>query len=203
MLALATLLIVVHVSPVRAQRRDQLRDHSITSSGPVLYLDSSSWTATNSRSGLAISATVPGDIITDLQRAAVVPDPYFNVSWRDPRHVDAWANGTWTFERRFDYLPVATAIDPLHVLLVFDSIKMGAHIKLNGKTVGTTTDQFLRYTFEVGQLLKPTGNVLQLEFAPEIDTEGRLMTCTGGYDWAPWATTFKVSPSVRSTVPSG
>lgn len=32
-------------------------------------------------------------------------------------------------------------------VLVFDGIKMGAHIMLNGKLIGNATDQFLRYEF--------------------------------------------------------
>jgi hypothetical protein len=29
-------------------------------------------------------------------------------------------------------------------VLVFDGVKMGANVAVNGKSVGTTTDQFLR-----------------------------------------------------------
>jgi hypothetical protein len=81
---------------------------------------------------------------------------------------------------------------------------MGAHVELNGVRLGTATDQFLRYTFDVGHLLRPSGNQLRLIFEiSAIDTGGRFMTATGGYDWAPWATTWKVSPSVNDSVSGG
>ena len=35
------------------------------------------------------------------------------------------------------------------MLLVFDGIKMGASISLDGVALGTAADQFLRYTFDV------------------------------------------------------
>ena len=38
-----------------------------------------------------------------LQRAGSIPDPYWNVTWRNPEYVQKWANGTWSFERHFDY----------------------------------------------------------------------------------------------------
>ena len=39
------------------------------------------------------NATVPGDILTDLQRAGRIPDPYYNTSWLDPTLISAWNNG--------------------------------------------------------------------------------------------------------------
>ena len=62
-------------------------------------------------------------------------------------------------------------------LLVFDGIRMGAMIALNGHQLGNASDQFLRYTFPVGPLLKPAGqpNELSVVFGAElgIDCQGR------------------------------
>ena len=33
--------------------------------------------------------------------------------------------------------------------IVFDGVKMGAHIIFNGYKIGEIKDQFLRYTFEI------------------------------------------------------
>ena len=183
-----------------AQRANQLRDHPVAGVATLL-LDGTDWLASNPiQSPQAINATVPGDIITDLEHAGLIPDPYFNVSWRDPVNVFRWANGTWAFSKTFDYGDGGAGDS---ALLVFDGIKMGARITLNDVPLGIATDQFLRYTYDVGHLLKSTGNVLSLRFEQSIDTGGRFMTCTGGYDWAPWSTTWKVSPSVQATIPSG
>lgn len=66
-----------------------LRDHAITSSSAPMYLDGA-WTAVNSISGGSLDATVPGDILSDLQRANRAPDPYWNTTWRDPKFVAMW-----------------------------------------------------------------------------------------------------------------
>ena len=192
-------------SPAEAQRRDQLRDHPLAGDS-VRYLDSTGWRAHNDHSNMTIAATVPGDIITDLQAAGVIDDPYFNVSWRNPEQVAQWANGTWSFERTFDFpdaVPGGQNSTPSSTLLVFDGVKMGAYIAVNGVRIGVTTDQFLRYSFSIGSLLKPTGNVLRVTFDRSIDTGGRFMACTGGYDWAPFSTTATRSPSVNASLPSG
>ena len=187
-------------SVAEAQRRNQLRDHPVAGLATLL-LDGSDWLATNPvQAPHSINATVPGDIITDLEHAGLIPDPYVNVSWRDPANVFRWANGTWTFSKTFDYSGGTAGHS---ATLVFDGIKMGAQITLNGVALGVATDQFLRYTYDVGDLLKSASNVLSLRFEQNIDTGGRFMTCTGGYDWAPWSTTWKVSPSVQAAIPTG
>lgn len=80
-----------------------LREHTIASGLAAHYLDGN-WTATHSPSTSGASsddaqpppplaaaawatplpATVPGDILTDLQRAGRTPDPYFNSTWKQP-----------------------------------------------------------------------------------------------------------------------
>ena len=72
-------------------------------------------------------------------------------------------------------------------LLVFDGIKMGATVT-NGQTLGVAVDQFLRYTFEVPPTLMLNGQqTLQVIFDLSIDVKGRFMSCTGGWDWAPYS----------------
>jgi hypothetical protein len=140
-----------------------LRDHPIESGHPALYLDGSGWTATHSDArahsplesagavppplpgawAKPVPATVPGDILTDLQRAGG-PDPYFNSTWRDPEFIRTWNEGVWTYSTSF--VAPATGKD---FVLAFDGIRMGAMIHLNGHFLGNATDQFLRYTFSV------------------------------------------------------
>lgn len=49
------------------------------------------------------------------------------------------------------------------LLLVFDGIKMGANISVNGVWVGTAMDQHLRYVFPIGDILRQGALDLQLE----------------------------------------
>lgn len=73
---------------------------------------------------------------------------------------------------------------------------MGAFVNLNGVQISNVPNQFLRYSFNVSGLLKSHGNVLTLTFpaninnSTEIDTEGRFMACSGGWDWAPYGNYF-------------
>ena len=126
------------------------------------------------------------DLITDLQKAGVIGDPLFNTNWKGA--TPPWDAGrNWTVSTRFDY-PVPPAGTAAH--LVFDSIKMGADIYLNGAYLGTSTDQFLRLTYDVTARLNPSGagNVLNVTLRPTRDSsnsDGRFMGCSGGWDWAP------------------
>ena len=86
-----------------------LVDHPIASGMEPTYLDGSEWTLRQAfpeppPKGSPppppprgpISASVPGDVLTDLQKGGVTPDPYFNVTWTDPAFVAIWNTGTWT-----------------------------------------------------------------------------------------------------------
>ena len=81
------LLVAVVVAAAAASlgAPSSLRDHPIASGSAPRYLDGP-WTATNVGGAAAaagpLAATVPGDIMTDLQRAKRAPDPYFNTTWR-------------------------------------------------------------------------------------------------------------------------
>ena len=79
------------------------------------------------------------------------------------------------------------------VWLVFDGIKMGASITLNGVKLGVAVDQFLRYNFSVTSILK-ADNILAITFPKQtgIDVDGRFMACSGSADWAPYTNTFDI-----------
>ena len=78
--------------------------------------------------------------------------------------------------------PIDTAATSV---LVFDGIKMGAHISVNGVQIGQVADQFRRYVFPLppSVLLHGAGasaNTLEVAFDRNIDCGGRWMACTGG-----------------------
>ena len=130
-------------------------------------------------------ASVPGDLISDLQANGVVPDP-----WRETNFLDnssVWTLPDYSYSRNFT-VPTAVAASA-RLLLVVDSVKMGAMVSLNGVALGNTTDQFLRYEFDVTDTIQQAVNTLALLFSPTVETAGRFMPCTGGWDWAPWSHT--------------
>lgn len=137
---------------------------------------------------ISIKATVPGDLITDLEVAGVVGDPLHELNFLNS---SAWGDDyVWTFATTF-VAPAGGAVARGSSLLVFDGVKMGSQVLLDGKPVGKTTDQFLRYVFPVTHAVAPPGSrhTLEVVLDPAIDCNGRWMACTGGWDWAP------VSPS--------
>ena len=145
--------------------------------------------------GITVPATVPGDLVTDLQRAGVIGDPYFNNSYLNASIFWNSARTSWRYEKQFQSW--SSEMIDTSTLLVLDGVKMAAHITLNGQNVGFTTSQFLRYRFDITDALVPGTNVLQVNFegangtlGPELpDDEGRFMGCTGGWDWAPLSPT--------------
>eukprot|EP01052_Picozoa_sp_SAG31_P009847 SAG31_NODE_527_length_14452_cov_4.274925_1_plen_264_part_00 len=72
---------------------------------------------------LPIAASVPGDILTDLQRAGVTGDPYWNQTWLDPKYIAKWNSGCWSYTKQFA-TPQAGQ-EGQEVLLILDGIKMG------------------------------------------------------------------------------
>lgn len=141
---------------------------------------------------LTIPAVVPGDLITDLQAAGQIGDPLYEKNFLN---ASIWDRYNWTYRASF-------AIDEppwnmSQLLLVFDGIKMGAKILVNGHQVGEAVDQFVRYSFN---LLVPeyglsygseAPNILEVTFDPSINVGGRFMACTGGWDWAAYSHTYQ------------
>ena len=147
LLSVATL--VVLGSP--CARAAGLADPRIVGGQAAISLDGE-WAATSADGHTSISATVPGDIITDLQRAGKIGDPLYELNWKDPKNVRLW-NQSWTFERTLPAQLSEHASAGGETLLVFDGIKMGATVKLNGKVLGVATDQFVKYNFSISEHL--------------------------------------------------
>lgn len=179
-----------------------LRDHPVVGDA-VTYLDnrggggSGGWTAaaavTPDHPPLIVPATVPGDLLSDLHAAGVIGDPLYELNFKN---ASIWHDHVWTYTTTFN-----TASHDLRggdeLLLVFDGIKMGANISLNGQKLGQAEDQFLRYSFPLvasnllrtGESAKEGANTLDISFDSSACIDGRFMACTGGWDWAPYTTT--------------
>ena len=122
-----------------------LVNHPITSASRPVYLDGADWTvvhlptSTNGTSySLQVAATVPGDILTDLQRAGAIPDPYWNTSWRDPSFIASWNEGSWRYSKSF---PTPTTVSNLRPPPLFDRdghIREAEYIWMTSGLVGIT-----------------------------------------------------------------
>ena len=152
-----------------------LRDHPILGVGDPLYLEGE-WDVQDGK--MAIKGTVPGDLMTDLQAAGKMRDPYYENTFNDVETQKLWYNNTWVYSKTF------TASSSGAALLVFEGIKMSATIKFDGTVIGTALDQFLRYTYPITVAAGSTHTITVTFDWQEID--GRWMACTGGWDWAPY-----------------
>ena len=155
-----------------------------------------SWTAANTL-GLRVAATVPGDIVTDLQRAGVIGDPWFELGFLNsttPGHQGSplWDATNWTLSTTFslsqDTYDALTA--GASFVLNVDGCKMAADFALNGAYLGFANDQFLRFSFPVSPANLLSGaNTLEVTLARAADArndEGRFMGATNGWDWGPY-----------------
>jgi beta-mannosidase len=176
---------------------------SAGSATQVLSLDSS-WEisgfdphGTRRISGLA--AEVPGHVHPALQRAGLIPDPF----WRDQADQCQWVeHWEWRYRRSF---VVPEEFPQQWVVLQFDGLDTFATILLNGKEVGVTENMFIQHEFDITGCLRPGKNTIEVRFAPAVAsveqkphrnyeaifnpkgerTYIRRMQCTFGWDWVP------------------
>jgi len=141
----------------------------------LLPLDGSAWTLASG--ALTLPASVPGDIVTDLEAAGLIGDPLFSNNTRGAAPL--W-DLPWTYATTFDAPPAFLG----DAFLVLDGAKMVADVFLNGAPLGDVRSQFSRYVIPLPPgLLLAAGNALAITFAPAADArnvEGRFMACSGG-----------------------
>ena len=130
---------------------------------------------------------VPGDLITDLFTSGLIPDPFYGQNWL--QHADLWWENDWIYSTTF-----SAPKNLNNTVLVVDGVKMGAFVLLNGAKIATLPNQFLRYSIPV--TLREGQNELSFMFPPlvqnstGIDIEGRVMACSGGWDWNMYSNKF-------------
>ena len=177
-LAVLCALLPLLLSP-RGARAAGLLDAPIAADALQLLDGAAGWTFTDNATARA--ASVPGDLITDLQRAGAIGDPLYELNFKSL----AW-DATFTYRLAFDASAALLAAPARW--LVLDSVKMGAWVWLNGRFLGAVADQFLRYEFDVSAVLEPTDNELLVTFPPSnhaLNDEARWIACSGAWDWAP------------------
>ena len=131
-----------------------LRDKPIASASAPTYLDGTTWTASTQHPpgygdgqskphiNITIPAKVPGDLLTDLQRAKVIQDPWLDITWI--QNSSLWTDNVWTYSTSFTVSDAVIA-NTSTLLLTFDGVKMGATVRANGHTLGVLRDQVSLY----------------------------------------------------------
>ncbi len=163
----------------------------------IQYLDGSDWNLIHHDKNINISGNVPGDVITDLTNAGIIADQLTDINWLDSKAIDLWNAKGWLYTKDI-MLDIMLLESSKEIFLVFDSVKMGATLYLNGIQVGIFQSQFIRYKFAIKKYLhfdtmatSPLKLNIMIEFNDtKVDVENRYMACTGGWDWAAYTTTF-------------
>ena len=152
------------------------------------------WHLSSPSHSLGNGGLVPGDLISDLVRAQLLPEPLYENNFLV--NASLWNEQVWTYARNVTL--TEQQVRKLQsdgggdVWLVFDGIKMGANIMLNGVLLAVSRNQFLRQELSLRSLLNSTelkvragDNELRVVFDPDIEEYGQFMQCSGGWDWAP------------------
>ena len=154
------------------------------------------WQLVNLTTGKTIEAKVPGDITQDCFRAGEIPDPKFGMNYKKARYL---------LKNDYEYRLSFDAEKPKkgeRVYLSFKGIDTFAEISLNGTTLGETKNMFLKYEYDVTDLIKKENLLVVKAFSTlnrmkNIDAEGwfgcfnkerifiRKEQCCFGWDWAP------------------
>ncbi|MGK9476271.1 beta-mannosidase [Melioribacter sp. OK-6-Me] len=101
-----------------------------------------------------IEAEVPGTVHTDLLKNQLIEDPFYadnekNLSWI--------SESDWIYETTFDNKIEGP------VKLVFEGIDTISEIFLNSKLLGKTENMFIKYEFDVTEILKERNNILKVK----------------------------------------
>ncbi|ADB35512.1 Beta-mannosidase [Kribbella flavida DSM 17836] len=157
-----------------------------------------------------VTATVPGEVHTDLLAAGVIPDPFDGAN----EGTLAWIGRTsWSYRIEFDWDADGHAVQEL----VAEGLDTVATVTLNGTVVARTSNQHRSYRFDVTALLVAESNELVIEFAGPVETANRLaeqlgvwphtnlhpynalrkMASNFGWDWGPDVATAGIWRPIR------
>ena len=112
----------------------------------------------------SIPAEVPGNVELDLQRAGLIPEPFYADNMRQLR---AWETHEWWYVREFE-LPAGAGRDRWD--LVFEGLDTLATIWINGVEIGRTANSLIPHRFDITPLLKAgASNQIAIRLASAIN----------------------------------
>lgn len=117
------------------------------------------WQLTQPSREISIPAEVPGVVHTALMAAGKIPDPYFS----DNEKKVQWVSDVpWTYTRTFTLTP--QFLRNRKIVLRCDGLDTFATIRLNGREVAKTDNQFRAWEFDAKPYLMAGQNTIQIHF---------------------------------------
>lgn len=106
-----------------------------------------------------VAFQIPGDVHSALLEHGVIDDPYY----RDNEFAVDWVNQTsWQISRE---VHIDQAMLASNTLLMLEGVDCVAVVRLNKQIVGSVDNQFVRYAFDISNVVVDGKNTLEIEFA--------------------------------------
>ncbi len=103
------------------------------------------------------SINIPGTVFEALVNNGLILDPFYG---NNEHKVSQIYNENWIFEKKFDI--EEELLNYSGIILQFDGVDTISQVELNGKVLGTTENMFLRYEFNITDVLKAKDNILKV-----------------------------------------
>ncbi|HID08106.1 MAG TPA: glycoside hydrolase family 2 protein, partial [Armatimonadetes bacterium] len=160
-----------------------------------------------------LPATVPGCVHTDLLALGRIPDPFIS---DNERHVQWVAEADWEYRKRFH--ANSTLLNHQRVFLECDGLDTIAQLRLNGRVIGHADNMFVRWRFDVTDLMRDAENSLIVRFTSPLKYARPLLKrdplfspghslpgapyvrkspCQYGWDWGPKLPTMGIWRHIR------
>jgi len=145
---------------------------SAQSCAQVFDLDlGGTWQLHNANGSVKAEGQVPGEVFTDLMVAKVLGDPYYRFNDILYRWVGM---DNWTYTRSF-VAPNEWSQNGHKIILWMEGIDTVADIFINGAKVQSTDNMFRRYQVDIGHVIKPGQNTIQVSFTSASTYADRKM----------------------------
>lgn len=116
---------------------------------------SGEWLLCDQQRSYSLPMMLPGDVVSALQHAQFVPDPYSGQNEYEVRWV---AERDWIISRTF-------RTDKTDLSLILQHVDTIAEVSINGAVVATTQNSFRNYTIDVSKVLLSGENEITIQFA--------------------------------------
>jgi beta-mannosidase len=139
------------------------------------------WKIRNLEKSIEIDGQVPGTVFEALLENKIIEDPFYG----ENEHEMEWVyESDWLYEIEFRLDP--SFLEHKKILLRFNGLDTIAEVILNGESIGSVKNMFVRYDYEVKSKLKQTNNKLVVNFkSPTVksreDIERNKIKLNTGY----------------------
>lgn len=130
------------------------------------------WQLIQKETDTNITVNVPSDITNDLYKAGLIADPYYGYNHHKCYDL---CRKDYIYTTTFD-LPEKIDENKENLYVTFLGVDLFSDIYLNGKLIGKTDNMFKAYKFDISNVAKEKGNVIEVKMQSTI-TKMENMDC--------------------------